>query len=101
MSPFVSSAKIKSLQILYLTARLSSISSSGVFRHHHEREFVIVKAGVEQSGLGDRIRAWAHGKLAHYKVPSRFFAVDEFPLTVSGKVQKFELRRRLGCEPSQ
>ena len=63
--------------------------------------FVIVKAGVEQSGLGDRIRAWAHGKLAHYKVPSRFFAVDEFPLTVSGKVQKFELRRRLGCEPSQ
>ena len=36
--------------------------------------------------------------MAHYKVPKFIRFVDEFPLTVTGKVQKFVLRERVIAE---
>jgi acyl-CoA synthetase (AMP-forming)/AMP-acid ligase II len=39
----------------------------------------------------DALRAWAADKLADYKVPQRFVAVDELPRTGTRKVQKTEL----------
>ena len=33
-------------------------------------------------------------KIAFYKTPKYFFIVDEFPLTASGKIQKFKLREQ-------
>ncbi|NBE53777.1 AMP-binding protein [Streptomyces boluensis] len=42
----------------------------------------------------DELRAHCHERLAHYKVPTRLQIVDEFPMTVSGKVRKIELRER-------
>jgi fatty-acyl-CoA synthase len=48
----------------------------------------------------DKIRAFATGKLAHYKIPRYVLLVDEFPMTVTGKIRKVEMReesaRRLG-----
>jgi fatty-acyl-CoA synthase len=38
------------------------------------------------------VRDFATGKLAHYKVPRYVHIVDEFPLTVTGKVRKVEMR---------
>jgi fatty-acyl-CoA synthase len=50
----------------------------------------------------DALRDFCRGKLAHYKVPRYVIFVDEFPMTVTGKVQKFLMReesvRRLGLE---
>jgi fatty-acyl-CoA synthase len=40
----------------------------------------------------DELRAFCHGKLAHYKVPRYVRVCDEFPMTVTGKVQKFRMR---------
>ena len=37
------------------------------------------------------IRDYAIGKIARYKVPKYVFFVDEFPLTTSGKIQKYKL----------
>ncbi|KAL7043690.1 hypothetical protein ACKWTF_001627 [Chironomus riparius] len=37
----------------------------------------------------DDIKKFCHGKLAHFKVPRYVIVVDEFPRTVSGKIQKF------------
>ncbi len=42
----------------------------------------------------DEIRAFCDGKIAHYKVPRYVQFVDEFPMTVTGKVQKFKLREQ-------
>ncbi|MFD7919450.1 AMP-binding protein [Streptomyces sp. NPDC059740] len=42
------------------------------------------------------LRAWCAQRLAHYKVPSRLQVLDSFPMTVSGKVRKVELRERYG-----
>ncbi|MCW2753132.1 MAG: AMP-binding protein, partial [Marmoricola sp.] len=48
----------------------------------------------------EEVRAFAAGRLAHYKVPRYVLVVDEFPMTVTGKVRKVEMReestRRLG-----
>jgi len=38
------------------------------------------------------IRAFCRGKLAHFKVPQFVRVVDSFPMTLSGKVQKFRMR---------
>ena len=40
----------------------------------------------------DTVRAFATGKLAHYKIPRYVMVVDEFPMTVTGKVRKVEMR---------
>ena len=40
----------------------------------------------------DELREWARARIAHFKVPRYFRFVDEFPMTVTGKVQKFRMR---------
>lgn len=42
----------------------------------------------------DAVRAFAANKLAHYKIPRYVQVVDEFPMTVTGKVRKVEMRER-------
>jgi fatty-acyl-CoA synthase len=41
---------------------------------------------------GEEIRDFCKGSLAHFKVPRYVEFVDQFPLTVTGKVQKYKLR---------
>ncbi len=40
------------------------------------------------------VRAFASGKLAHFKIPRYVLLVDEFPMTVTGKVRKVEMREK-------
>jgi fatty-acyl-CoA synthase len=40
----------------------------------------------------DAIRQFAAGRLAHYKIPRYILVVDEFPMTITGKVRKVEMR---------
>ena len=42
----------------------------------------------------EAVRAFCAGRLAHFKVPRYVMCVDEFPLTVTGKVRKNEMRDR-------
>jgi fatty-acyl-CoA synthase len=44
------------------------------------------------------IRDFCRGQIAHYKVPYYVRFVDAFPLTISGKVQKYLIRERLRAE---
>ncbi|MFJ4345154.1 fatty acid CoA ligase family protein [Pseudomonas sp. NPDC089401] len=45
-----------------------------------------------QAASADELREWARARIAHFKVPRYFRFVDEFPMTVTGKVQKFRMR---------
>jgi fatty-acyl-CoA synthase len=49
----------------------------------------------------EEIRSYCRGNLAHFKIPRYVRFVDEFPMTVTGKVQKFILRERLTKEFEQ
>ncbi|MEJ8671696.1 hypothetical protein WKI71_35175 [Streptomyces sp. MS1.AVA.1] len=42
----------------------------------------------------EELRAFCDGQLAHYKIPSRLQVLESFPMTVSGKVRKVELREK-------
>jgi fatty-acyl-CoA synthase len=42
----------------------------------------------------EALRDFCAGKLAHYKIPRYVHVVDEFPMTVTGKVRKVEMRER-------
>jgi fatty-acyl-CoA synthase len=40
----------------------------------------------------DSVRAFCQGRIAHYKIPRYVHFTDEFPMTVTGKIQKFKMR---------
>ena len=52
--------------------------------------WVQLHAGEEASE--EEIQAYCKDKLAHYKIPKYIWFVDEFPMTVTGKLQKFRMR---------
>ncbi len=49
--------------------------------------------GEDDKLYAEDVRDYAMNKIARYKVPKHVFFVDEFPLTASGKIQKFKLRK--------
>jgi fatty-acyl-CoA synthase len=53
-----------------------------------------VKLNAESSLTIDELRDFCRGKLAHYKIPRYLHLTDEFPMTVTGKVRKVEMRER-------
>ena len=64
--------------------------------------WVRLRAGAADL-TAEALRAFCTGKLAHYKIPRYVRVVDEFPMTVTGKVRKVEMRevsvRALGWGP--
>ena len=53
--------------------------------------WIKLKAGAAELDAS-AVRAYADGKLAHYKIPRYVLLVDEFPMTVTGKIRKAEMR---------
>jgi len=56
------------------------------------KAYIIPKTKGSMSA--DETRGWLSERLAEYKVPELYEFVDEFPRTPTGKIQKFELRKR-------
>jgi fatty-acyl-CoA synthase len=55
--------------------------------------WVILREGAEPL-TAEAVRAFASGRLASFKIPRYVLVVDEFPMTVTGKVRKVEMRER-------
>ena len=53
--------------------------------------WIKVREGAAPLTVED-VRAYCQGRIAHYKVPRYVHAADEFPMTVTGKIQKFKMR---------
>ena len=51
---------------------------------------VILKKGVAMTE--EEVREFCKGKIANYKIPKYVKFVDGYPMTASGKIQKFKLR---------
>ncbi len=47
-----------------------------------------------ESATEDEIRAYCKDRIAHFKIPQYIRFVDAFPMTLSGKVQKFRIREQ-------
>ena len=55
--------------------------------------WVTLRDGAEPL-TAETVREFATGRLAHYKIPRYVLVVDEFPMTVTGKIRKVEMRER-------
>ncbi len=54
--------------------------------------WIVLRSG--QAASADDIRNFCKGQIAHYKVPRHIRFVDAFPMTITGKVQKFLMRQQ-------
>ena len=80
-------------EFLYTHPKVSDIQVYGVpDRKYGEQVMaaVILKNGVEMSE--EEIREFCRGKIANYKIPKYVKFVDSYPMTASGKIQKFKMR---------
>ncbi|MEU1047321.1 linear/branched/unsaturated fatty acid:CoA ligase LbuL [Streptomyces sp. NPDC005897] len=90
-------------EFLYGHPKIADVQVVGVPHERYGEEVlacVVPRDAADPLTLED-VRAYCEGQLAHYKVPSRLQLLDSFPMTVSGKVRKVELRERYGApQPS-
>ncbi|MEN6342883.1 MAG: AMP-binding protein [Methanospirillum sp.] len=81
------------------------------FLHHHPKIRDVYIIGVPDEKYGEELMAWVAlkegematpeeirafcvGKIAHFKIPRYVKFVDDFPMSVSGKIQKFKMREQ-------
>jgi fatty-acyl-CoA synthase len=53
--------------------------------------FIILREGVQLTE--EDVRDFCRGKIARHKIPKYIFFLETFPMTGSGKIQKFKLRQ--------
>ncbi len=80
-------------EFLYHMPGISDVQVAAVPSKKYGEEvgaFIILKEGVKMEP--EDVRDFCKGKIARYKTPKYVFFVDQFPLTGSGKIQKFKLK---------
>jgi fatty-acyl-CoA synthase len=80
-------------EFLYTHPDVADVQVVGVPDPHYGEEiaaFVIAREGAALDT--EAVREFCAGRIAHYKVPRYVICVDEFPMTITGKIQKFKLR---------
>jgi fatty-acyl-CoA synthase len=53
-----------------------------------------IRLNEGETADADEIRQFCNEQIAYYKVPKHIVIVDEFPMTVTGKIQKFKMREK-------
>lgn len=80
-------------EFLYKCADVEDVQVVGVSDPKYGEEVcAFVRAAANKQPDEQTIRAFCEGKIAHFKIPRYVFLVDEFPMTVTGKIQKYRLR---------
>ncbi|MGA9097617.1 MAG: AMP-binding protein [Methanotrichaceae archaeon] len=90
-------------EFLYTHPAISDVQVIGVPDLKYGEELMAwVKLKEGQSVNPDEIKAFCKGKIAYYKIPKYIKFVDSFPMTVTGKIQKYKMReesiKELGLE---
>jgi fatty-acyl-CoA synthase len=82
-------------EFLYSHPDIADVQVVGVPDQRYGEELMAWVIRRDGASLDDEgVRAFCRGAIAHYKVPRYVGFVDAFPMTVTGKVQKFKLRER-------
>jgi fatty-acyl-CoA synthase len=80
-------------EFLYAHPKVQDVQVVGVPDETYGEEilaWVVLKPG--EDATIDQLREYCAGQISHYKIPRYWRFVDSFPMTVTGKVQKFRLR---------
>ena len=84
-------------EFLYSHPKIADVQVVGVPDEKYGEEIAacVILRDPEDPLTRDELARFCRSRLAHYKVPRHLDIVDAFPMTVSGKVRKVELRERL------
>ena len=83
-------------EFLYRHPKIQDVQCVGVPDKKYGEELcacVILRPGMQADA--EEIRAFCQGEIAYYKVPRYIVFVSAFPMTVTGKIQKFVLREQI------
>ncbi|WP_017585687.1 AMP-binding protein [Nocardiopsis ganjiahuensis] len=81
-------------ELLYTHPDLLDAQVIGVPDERYGEELMVwvrMRDGVEPF-TAEKLRSFCEGRIAHYKIPRYVHVVDEFPMTVTGKVRKVQMR---------
>jgi fatty-acyl-CoA synthase len=82
-------------EFLYTHPDIEDVQVIGVPDQRYGEElcaWIRMRSGAEPLDA-EAVRAFCTGKLAHYKIPRYVMLVDEFPMTVTGKIRKVQMRQ--------
>jgi fatty-acyl-CoA synthase len=80
-------------EFLYTHPDVADVQVIGVPSEKYGEEVMAwVKPREGAKVTGEELAAWCRGKIASFKIPRHWKLVDSFPMTVTGKVQKFKMR---------
>lgn len=90
-------------EFLFTNSKVAEAYVIGVpDKHYGEQVMVWVKTKEGSSMTADEVRQFCKGQIMDYKIPKYVKIVNEFPTTVTGKIQKFKMReisvKELGLE---
>ncbi len=80
-------------EFLFAHPKIAQVAVFGVpDEYFGEAVMAWVQLHAGQTATEPELRDWCKGKIAHYKIPQHVWFVREFPMTVTGKLQKFRMR---------
>lgn len=83
-------------EFLYRHPKIADVQIFGVPDERYGEELCAwIKLAEGEAALVDEITGFCEGQIAHQKVPRYIRFVDEFPMTVTGKIQKFVMREQM------
>ena len=86
-------------EYLYRHPKIADVQVIGVPDEKYGEELCAwIRLAPGETADDEEIRAFCRGQIAHYKVPRYIRFVDEYPMTVTGKVQKFVMREQTIAE---
>ena len=83
-------------EFLYTHPDIADVQVIGVPDEKYGEElcaWIKLKEGAEPLDAA-KLKEFATGKLAHYKIPRYVLLVDDFPMTITGKIRKVEMREK-------
>ncbi|MCB0649975.1 MAG: AMP-binding protein [Saprospiraceae bacterium] len=81
-------------EFLYLHPKVSEVQVIGVPSEKYGEEVMAwIKPKHGLTVTPEEIQAYCKGQIAHYKIPEHFKFTEEFPMTVTGKIRKVEMRK--------
>jgi fatty-acyl-CoA synthase len=82
-------------EFLYTNPEIRDVQVVGIPDVRYGEEIAaFVVARTPSTFDPEAVREFCRGKIAHYKIPRYVIPVEDFPMTVTGKVQKFKLREQ-------
>ena len=78
---------------LFTHPKIAGVAVFGIpSEFYGEQVMAWIQLHPGEQATDEEIRAFCKGKIAHFKIPEYIRFVDEFPMTVTGKLQKFRMR---------